>query len=152
MFPLKRLIVTLHPKLDLLVLKSFLKVKCFAINQHHYILLETLTPLSLIKKYSICTGTRSPFQRPEGEQSDKLSTQLISGTLIHAQIKFLFPALKSSNNFAIVDYGALMNTKIKYSTNRVFETMSVAELNTRHTSEVERTQLVTSLAMSVKNP
>ena len=37
--------------------------------------------------------------------------------------------------------------------NHVFKSMSVAELNTLHTiCEVERTQLLTILAMSVKNP
>ena len=46
-----------------------------------------------------------------------------------------------------------MNTNFVYSIIHVFKTMSVAELNTLHTiCEVERTQLLTIFAMSVKNP
>ena len=48
---------------------------------------------------------------------------------------------------------AHINTKIDYSTYHVFKSMSVAEVNTLHTiCEVERTQLLTILAISVKNP
>ena len=40
-----------------------------------------------------------------------------------------------------------------YSINHVFKTASVGENNTLHSiCEVERTQLLTILAMSVKNP
>ena len=50
-------------------------------------------------------------------------------------------------------YEAHINTKIDYSINHVFKSMSVAELDTLHTiCEVEHTQLLTTLAMSVKNP
>ena len=46
-----------------------------------------------------------------------------------------------------------MNTIIDYFVNQVFETMSVAELSTLHTiGEVGRTQLLTILAISGKNP
>ena len=66
---------------------------------------------------------------------------------------FLFPALNSSNHFATIDFEAHINTKIDYSNDHVFKSMSVAELNTLHTiCEVERTQLLTILIMSVKNP
>ena len=99
------------------------------------------------------TGKRNPRQLPQNEQYKQLTTQLISGKLLHTQDKFLFPALISSNNFATFDYEAHINTKIDYSINHVFKSMYVAELNTLHTiCEVERTQLLTILAMSVKNP
>ena len=103
--------------------------------------------------FNMQTGKPNPLQLPQTEQYNQLTTQLISGKLIHTQNKFLFPALNSSNKFATIDYEAHINTKIDYSINHVFKSMSVAELNTLHTiCEVERTQLLTILAMSVKNP
>ena len=67
--------------------------------------------------------------------------------------KYIFPALNVSNNFATLDYDAHINTKIDFTKNHVFKSMTVQELNTLHTiCELERTQLLTTLAMSVKNP
>ena len=67
--------------------------------------------------------------------------------------KYIFPALNISNNFATLDYDAHINTKIDFTINHVFKSMTVQELNTLHTvCELERTQLLTILAMSVKNP
>ena len=67
--------------------------------------------------------------------------------------KNIFPALSVSNNFATLDNDAHINTKIDLTINHVFKSMTVQELNTLHTAcEIERTQLLTILAMSVKNP
>ena len=67
--------------------------------------------------------------------------------------KYIFPALSVSNNFATVDYDAHINTKIDCTINHVFKSMKVQELNTLYSvCELERTQLLTILAMSVKNP
>ena len=67
--------------------------------------------------------------------------------------KYIFPALNVSNNIATLDYDAHINTKIDFTINHVFKSMKVQELNTLHTEcELERTQLLTILAMSVKNP
>ena len=67
--------------------------------------------------------------------------------------KYIFPAIKIPNNFATIDYDAHINTKIDFRKNHVFKSMTVQELNTLHTvCELERTQLLTILAMSVKNP
>ena len=67
--------------------------------------------------------------------------------------EFLFPALSVTNNFATIDYDAHINTKIDYTINHVFRSMTVQELNTLHTiCEIERNQLLTILAMSVQNP
>ena len=58
-----------------------------------------------------------------------------------------------SNNFATIDYDAHINTKIDYTINHVFRSMTVQELNTLHTvCEIERNKLLTILAMSVQNP
>ena len=67
--------------------------------------------------------------------------------------KYIFPALNVSNDFATLDFDAHINTKIDFTINHVFKSMRVQELNTLHTvCELERTQLLTILAMSVKNP
>ena len=67
--------------------------------------------------------------------------------------KYIFPALNVSNNFATLDYDAHINSKIDFTINNVFRSMTVQELNTFHTvCELGRTQLLTILAMSVKNP
>ena len=52
--------------------------------------------------------------------------------------KYIFPALNVSNNFATLDYDAHINTKIVFTINDVFKSMTVQELNTVHTvCEVE---------------
>ena len=66
---------------------------------------------------------------------------------------YVFPALNVSNNFSTIDYDAHINTKIDYTINYNFRSMTVQELNTLHTiCELERNQLLTILAMSVQNP
>ena len=75
------------------------------------------------------TGKRNPLQLPEDEQYTNISTQLISGKLVHTQNKHTFPALNSSNNFATNDNEAHRNTKSDFSSNDVFKTMSFAVLN-----------------------
>ena len=47
--------------------------------------------------------------------------------------KYIFPALKISNNFPTIDYDAHINTKIDFTINHVFKSMTVQELNTLHT-------------------
>ena len=92
-------------------------------------------------------------QLPDDEHYDRLASQLISGKIVQSQNKVFFPAINSSNYFATYDYEAHIITSVDYSINHVFKTMSLAELNTPHTiCEVERTQLLTILAKSVKNP
>ena len=62
--------------------------------------------------FNMQTGKPNSLQLPQNEQYNQLTTQLISGKLIHTQNKFLFPASNSSNNFATIDYEAHINTKI----------------------------------------
>ena len=67
--------------------------------------------------------------------------------------KYIFPALNVSINFATLENDAHINTKNDFTINHVFKSMTVQELNTLHTvCELERTQLLTILAMSVRNP
>ena len=115
-----------------LVLKFSLIIKCFETKPPLSILLNTLISLSRIKKvgFKMHTGKRNPLQLPQNEQYNQLTTQLISGKIIHTQDKFLFLALNSSNNFATFDYEAHINTKFDYYFNHVFKSMSVVELNT----------------------
>ena len=84
-----------------------------------------------------------------------MTYQFISGkiVLVNSNNKFIHPALNVSNNFATIDYGAYINTKIDYTINHVFRSMTVQEIKTLHTvCELERNQLLTKLAMSVQNP
>ena len=79
----------------------------------------------------------------------------ISGKIVlnNSNNKYIFPALNVSKNFATIDYDAHLNTKIGYTINQVFRSMTVQELNTLHTvCELERNQLLTILAMSVQKP
>ena len=81
--------------------------------------------------------------------------EYISGKIVlnHSNNKFIFPAIKVSNHFATKDYDAQINTKIDYTINHVFRSMTVQELYILHTvCELERNQLLTILAMSVQNP
>ena len=80
--------------------------------------------------------------------------EYISGKIVLniSNYKHVFPALNVSNNFATIDYDAHINTQIDYTINHVFRSMTVQELNTLHTvCELERNQLLTTLAMSVQN-
>ena len=81
--------------------------------------------------------------------------EYISGKIVldNSNNKFVFSALNVSNSFATIDYDAHINTKIDYTVNHVFCSMTVQELNTLHTiCEMEKNQLLTILATSVQNP
>ena len=88
--------------------------------------------------------------RPHSILDQKISGKIQFDT---SNKKYIFPALNVSNNFATLDYDAHINTKNDFTINHVFKPMTVQELKTLHTvCELERTQLLTILAMSVKNP
>ena len=88
--------------------------------------------------------------RPHSILDKKISRKIQFDT---SNQKYIFPALNVSNNFATLDYDAHINTKFDFTINHVFKSMKVQELNTLYTvCELERTQLLTILAMSVKNP
>ena len=61
--------------------------------------------------------------------------EYISGKIVldRSNNNFIFPALNVSNNFATIDYDAHINTKIDYTINHVFRSMTVQELYTLHT-------------------
>ena len=87
--------------------------------------------------------------KPSSIINEYISSKIV---LNNSNNKYVFPALNVSNNFATIDYDARMNTKIDYTINQVFPSMTVQELNTLHTVfELERNQLLTILAMSVQN-
>ena len=96
------------------------------------------------------------FDMNEGQpRPHSIIDQNISGRIQFdtSNQKYIFPALNVSNDFATLDYDAHINTKIDFTINHVFKSMTVQELNTLHTiCELERTQLLTTLAMSVRNP
>ena len=80
--------------------------------------------------------------------------EYISGKLVLDPHKnqYVFPALSVSNNFATIDCPHTY-TKIDYTVNHVFRSMTVQKVNTLYTiRELERNQLLTKLAMSVQKP
>ena len=87
---------------------------------------------------------------PESIINEDITGKIVSdSTTKH----YVIPALNVFNNFATIDYDVHINTKIGYTINHVFLSMTVQELNTFHTiCELERNQLLTTLAMSVQNP
>ena len=96
--------------------------------------------------FNMHTGQPNPLSMIDEHFSGKI-------VLDTSNNKFIFPALNVSNNLATIDYDAHINTKIDYTINHVFRSMTAQELNTLHTiCELERNQLLTTLAMSVQNP
>ena len=91
-----------------------------------------------------------------GQRNPQTSiNEYISGKIVleNSKNKFMIPALNVPNMFATIDYDAHINTRIDYTINHVFRSMTVQELNTPQTvCELERNQLLTILASSVQNP
>ena len=113
-------------------------------------------PLYSTQYYDIFVTYLDGFDMNDGQpRPHSIIDQNISGR-IHfdtSNQNYIFPALNVSNNFATLDYDAHINTKIDFTINHVFKSMTAQELKTLHTvCELERTQLLTILAMSVKNP
>ena len=96
--------------------------------------------------FNMHTGQPNPHSMIDEYFSGKIISDISNN-------KFVFPALNVSNNFATIDYDAHINTKIDYTINHVFRSMTVQQPNTLHTIwELARNQLLTILAMSVRNP
>ena len=96
--------------------------------------------------FNMHTGQPNPHSMTDEYTSGKMVLDTSSN-------KFIFPVLNVSNNFATIDYDAHINTKIDYTINHVFRSMTVQEPNTLHTlCELERNQFLAILAMSVQNP
>ena len=89
------------------------------------------------------------------EQSNSVKKENTSGQTVldPNNKKQVLSALNVPNNFATVNFDAYFNTKMNYAVNRDFFSITVQELNTLHTvCESERNQLLTILAMPVRNP
>ena len=61
--------------------------------------------------------------------------ELINGKIVldSTTKHYVFPALNVFINFSTIDHDAHINTKIDYTINHVFRSMTVQELNTLHT-------------------
>ena len=97
------------------------------------------------------TGNINPFV---ADENSSLIQNSMSSTLFFEFVKSInyFPPLNGSNNFRTVDYDAHINTKIDYSFDHVFKSMTLHELNKLHRiCELERTQLLIVLAKSSQN-
>ena len=113
-------------------------------------------PLSSTQYSDLFVTYTDGFNMHTGQPNPRsMIDEYISGKIVldTSNNKFIFPALNVSNNFATIEHDAHINTKIDYTINHVFRSMTVQELNTLHTIyELERNQLLTILAMSVQNP
>ena len=94
------------------------------------------------------TGNKNPIVVDE-EQS--VTQNSLSSPLVFDSVeKIFFCLLNDSNSFSTVDYDVNIITIRKYSTFHVFKYMPNQELNTlHHICELERTQLLLLLAISV---
>ena len=96
--------------------------------------------------FNMHTGQPNPHSMIDEYIFDKI----VSDT---SNNQFVFLALNVSNNFATIDDDAHINTKIDYTINHVFRSMTVQEPNTLQTiCELGKNQLLTILAMSEQNP
>ena len=96
--------------------------------------------------FNMHTGLPNPHSKMNEYISGKL-------TLDTHKNQYVFPALNVSNNFATIDYEAHIITKIDYTINQDFRSMTVQELKTILTvCELERNGLLTILAMSSQGP
>ena len=83
-------------------------------------------------------------------QSSPQSTNI---EYISGKIVFIFPALNVLNDFATINYDAIINTQFDYTIKHDFGSMAEQDLNTLHTfCELERNQLLTIIEMSGQNP
>ena len=75
------------------------------------------------------------FNMHTGQPNQSIFNEYISGKIVldNSNNKIKFPALNVSKNFATIDYDAHTNTKIDYTVNHVFRSMTVQEINTLHT-------------------
>ena len=98
------------------------------------------------------TGNKNPNV---DDEDIPFSQQPTSSPLVYdfKKNKKGFPPLNDSNSFSTVDSDAHVSTKIGYSIIHVFRSTGIQELNIlKSVSELERTQLLTILAMFVQNP
>ena len=93
------------------------------------------------------TGNKSPIVVDEDLPFSRKPTsqRLVFDSL---QSEFYNPSLNYSNSFGTVDYDCHSITKIDCTTNHVYKSMSIQE-HYLWLCELERTQLLTLLAMSV---
>ena len=76
--------------------------------------------------FNMHTGQLNPQSTINEYNSGKI-------VLDNSNHKLIFPAMNVSNSFDTIDYDAQRNTKIDYTMNQIFRSMTVQELNTLHT-------------------
>ena len=122
-------------------------------NEHKCIPLSIIVCSSLIVK--VISGTlESKKQLLLMKTHCSSKSQCIHHySLTVKKISYYFPPLNDSNSFGTVDYDNHMYTKIVNTSSHLFKSMTLQELDVlHHVSELERTQLLAILAMSVQNP
>ena len=129
------------------VLNSFHTLKYFVANLNH---LYTTQNSDLFVTFQEDLKTHTGQPNPQSIMNEYITGKIV---LYSTTKHYVFPAIYVSNHFATIDYDVHFITKINYTINHVFCSMTVQELIKFHTiCELERNQLLTKLAMSVQNP
>ena len=85
--------------------------------------------------FNMLAGESYRSQVPEDEQVTQLSSQLISGKLTRDEDdKCFLPPSNNTNNFDTVDYEDCVETNCNYVSNHAFQTLTVSEKSTLHTT------------------
>ena len=108
--------------------------------------------VSYRESFKMKTGNENPIV---ADKESSFIQEPTSSPLVFDSVKnkYNFPPVVASNSFGTLDYDVQIKTKIDFSVNHVFISMSIPELNTiHHICELEPTQLLTIIAMSVENP
>ena len=99
---------------------------------------------------NINTGNKNPIVVDE---NSLFSQHSMSSPSAFDSVKNCFRRLNDSNSLGNIDYDDHNNTNIENSINHVYIFMGIQELNTlHHICELERTQLLTIIAISTQNP
>ena len=84
------------------------------------------------------------FQKSTGQPGGKLTPHDSKSTRLHKL------SLMNSTYFGNIHYDIHLNMKLDYKISRIFQEMSLSELETLHQlCELERTQILQSLALAV---
>ena len=111
-------------------------LSCFELFPHTQTFCGKPESLYTTKYSDLFVTYQEGFNMPTGQPiPQSVINEYISGTMVidSTTKHYVFPALNVSNNFATIEYGTHINTKIDNTINHNFRSSTVQELNTLHT-------------------
>ena len=111
-------------------------LSCFELFPHTQAFCGKPEPLYTTQYSDLFVTSQEGFNMHTGQPNPQpIINEHISGKIVlDSKTKhYVFPALNVFNNVTIIDYDAHINTKIDYTNNQVFRTMTVREINIVHT-------------------